>query len=206
MSPTPTDPRDVAIGLVLVSVRAGVFAGRIALLPAQLATRAPLVGGTVRRGLLALEDDGRRARAQVRAQLEAVTDTVLADPEVERVLDRALAGPLTEAIARSLVEHRVIERAAAEIAATTDIAATVAAALDSHVVLEVTDRVLASPEMQRTVQHIASSPELRRALTEQSSGLAEEMIGGLRERGETLDETAERAVRGWLRRPRPRTS
>jgi hypothetical protein len=40
-------------------------------------------------------------------------------------------------------------------------------------------------------------------LTEQSSGLAEEMVGGLRTRTETLDDAAERKVRGWLRRPRP---
>jgi uncharacterized protein YjbJ (UPF0337 family) len=40
-------------------------------------------------------------------------------------------------------------------------------------------------------------------LTEQSSGMADEMVGGLRTRTGSLDDAAERTVRGWLRRPRP---
>jgi hypothetical protein len=52
---------------------------------------------------------------------------------------------------------------------------------------------------------VATSPELRRAMTEQSSSLAEEMVGGLRDRTESLDGAAETTIRGWLRRPRPTT-
>jgi hypothetical protein len=87
-----------------------------------------------------------------------------------------------------------------------DIGQTVANALDSPVVIEITERFLASVEMQSAVAHIAATPELRQALREQSSGLAEEMVGGIRRRSEALDEKAERTVRGWWRRPRPRTT
>ena len=181
------DPRDLALGAAMVSLRVGIAAGRIALVPATLASRAPVVGPSVRRVLDAVEIDGRRTREET----------------IERSVDNLLAGPLTEAVARKLVEHRVVERAVAEIAATGDLAAIVAAALDSPEALELTDHILASPEMQRAVEHLASSPELRRALAEQSSGLAEDMVGGLRHRSESLDDAAERTVRAWLRRPRP---
>ena len=57
--------------------------------------------------------------------------------------------------------------------------------------------------MQRTIEYVASSPEVRAALTSQSTTLAEEMVSGVRTRAETFDDVAERTVRGWLRRPRP---
>jgi hypothetical protein len=78
--------------------------------------------------------------------------------------------------------------------------------LDSPVLLEITDRVMASDEMQRVIAHIASRPELRAAIAEQTSGLSEEMVAGVRQRTVSLDDVAERTVRGWLRRPRPMTT
>ncbi len=63
---------------------------------------------------------------------------------------------------------------------------------------------MASEEMNHLVAHLASSPELRAAISEQTSGLADDMVVGVRERTVTLDEVAERTVRGWLRRPRVR--
>ena len=55
---------------------------------------------------------GRLALRPVRAVAEvgrgAFTD------EAERALDGVMAGPLPEAVGRSLVEHRVVERLAAE--------------------------------------------------------------------------------------------
>ena len=50
----------------------------------------------------------------------------------------------------------------------------------------------------------AASPELRDAIAEQSAGLAQEMVAGVRTRTQSMDDLAERTVRGWLRRPRPR--
>jgi hypothetical protein len=93
--------------------------------------------------------------------------------------------PLTEHLARSLGEHRVIERIADELIAKGTVTALFDQALqaglaeqiadrllapdvlDSPVLLEITDRVMASDEMQRVIAHIASSPELRAAIAEQ---------------------------------------
>jgi hypothetical protein len=66
-----------------------------------------------------------------------------------------------------------------------------------------TERVLASPELQRVVSHVASSPEVVEALSHHTETLAEEMVNDVRDRAQRVDDLAERAVRGWLRRPRP---
>jgi hypothetical protein len=68
---------------------------------------------------------------------------------------------------------------------------------------EVTDRLLHSPEMDRIVAYVASSPELLDAVTRHTESLAEEMVDDVRRRSRSADDFVERAVRGWLRRPRP---
>jgi hypothetical protein len=188
VSATP-DSRDLAAGAAVSVFRAGVAVGRLGLAPVRVAARAPFVGPAIAE----IEARGRRTREDATEQLALVIDGVL-------------AGPLAEVVVRSLVEQRVIERVVAEVTTRMDVARAVADALDSPVVIEVTERFLASVEMQRAVAHIAGTPELRQALKDQSSGLAEEMVGGLRRRSTSMDEKAERTVRGWWRRPRPRTT
>ena len=178
-----TDARDIAVGLFATGVRAGAAAGRLALLPVRLAARAPVVGPPLQRAGEALASDGVEAQARSREQLETAAGDLLAAPEVERAVDQALAGPLTDTFARSLAKHRVAERVAAEIAASRvragrrrctrprgDAAARrpsagepglerlVIEALESRLTAEVTDRALDSPEMQRVVEHVARAP------------------------------------------------
>jgi uncharacterized RDD family membrane protein YckC len=138
-----------------------------------------------------------------RGQLEQAADGLLAAPEVARLLDQALAGPLPEELARSLVRHRVIERIAAEIAASGELERLATAALGSPRTLELTDSVLASDEMQRALRHVASSPELRGAIAEQTTGLAEDVVGGVRASATRLDDRAEQVVRRPQRVERP---
>jgi hypothetical protein len=228
-APASIDVADLAGGIALSGLRVGLAAGRVLVTPARVAARAPVIGPRVRRTTVRLATDGRVARIEGRARLEAAVAVLLAAPEVERTVDRALAGPLTEALGRSMAEHRVVERLAGELVATGAVEEALTAALEheaaprlleralatpglermlvaileSRLVPEITDRILRSREMQSVLEYIATSPELRRALTEQSSSLADEMVDGLRSRTETLDETAERKIRSWLRRPRP---
>jgi hypothetical protein len=227
--PTTHDAVDLAGGIALTGLRLGGAAGRIVLRPMRVAARAPVVGPRLRHAAAGLRAEGRAARIQGRAQLESVIAEALAAPEVERTLDRMLAGPLTEALARSLGEHRVVERLAGELVRSGAIEEALTAALEhedaqrliesalaspglerllvaileSRLVPELTERLLHSPEMHAVLEYVATSPEVRRVLTEQSSGMADEMVGGLRTRTESLDDAAERTVRGWLRRPRP---
>jgi hypothetical protein len=229
---TSTGPLDLAAGLAVGGARIGIRAGRMLLLPARLATRMPVVGARLYARAYDVGIDGQVELARGRAALENAVARVLAAPEVERTMDRALAGPLTEALARSLAEHRVAERLAGELVAKGALEEALTSALEheeaqrlleraiaspglerliitvleSRLVPELTDRILASREMQAVLEYVAKSPELRRALTEQSSSLAEEMVDGLRSRTETLDAAAETTIRGWLRRPRPSTA
>ena len=138
------------------------------------------------------------ARAAARAwrgPLEEAVDEVLSAPEIARVVDRALAGSLPEEFARSLVRHRVLERIAAELAASGELERLLTAALGSPQTLELTDRVLASDETQSALRHVASSPELRDAIAHQTTGLADEVVGGVRASALRLDDRAEQVVR-----------
>jgi uncharacterized RDD family membrane protein YckC len=146
------------------------------------------------------------ARAAARAwrgPLEEVVDEVLSAPEIARVIDRALAGSLPEEVARSLVRNRVLERIAAELAASGELERLVTAALASPRTLELTDKVLASDETGRALRHVASSPELREVVARQTTGLAEEVVGGVRASAIRLDDRAEQAVRRRARTARP---
>ena len=96
---------------------------------------------------------------------------------------------------RSLVRHRVLERIAAELAASGELERLVNAALASPQTLELTDKVLASDQTQRALGHVASSPELRDAIARQTAGLADEVIGGVRASAARLDDRAEQVVR-----------
>ena len=145
----------------------------------------------------------RAAARAWRAPIEEAVDEVLSAPEVARVLDRSLAGSLPEELARSLVRHRVLERVVAELAASGELERLVTAALASPRTNELTDKVLASDETQRALYHVASSPELRDAIAKQTTGLADEVISGLRARAEQLDDRAEEVLRRPTRAGHP---
>jgi len=226
------DTRDVALGLAVSGTRVGLAAGRVALLPARMVVRAPLLGAPLRRAARDLAHEGSLARERARIKLENSAGVVLAAPEVERAADRLLAGTLTDAVGRSLATHRVVERVAVQILAIADLDRVIGAVLDhelteravdralespglerlvtrvldSRLVDELTEQVLRSPEMGRIVEYIATNPQVVEAVTHQTQTLADEMVSDVRRRTHTVDDVVERTVRGWLRRPRPSPS
>jgi hypothetical protein len=189
-----------------------VAAYDVARLPLYFVRRLP--------GMRRLAADGAVIRARARSRLEGLIEDLLSAPEVERAIDRVIAGPIPDAVVRSLLEHRVVERVTTELVVTGELDDAIGRALESEstqrlvqtvlaspgldrMMLQATDRALSGPEMQRVIEHVAASPEIRQALTRQSTTMAEEMVAGVRTHAETLDDVAERTVRGWLRRPRP---
>jgi hypothetical protein len=182
---------DVAVGLA-------VNGARIAAVPVRLAARTPLAGAIVRQIGDNLAADGRAARTRALELAES--------PDVEYTLNRVLAGPLTDAIARSLAVNRVPERVAAQVIAELDIERVVAAVLDDERTERIVARVLESREMQLVIGHVAASPELLAALTQHTETLADEMVTDVRERAQRVDDIAERTVRRWLRHPRPQAT
>ncbi len=225
----PSRTRDVVLGMAVRGAQAGMAAGQIALLPVKAAARAPVVGPPLRRVGDDLAHQGVLARARARATAEAIAEEVLRSPELERAADGLMAGRLTDAVGRSLAEHRVVERVAVQILAIADVDRVVAAVLESELteraldralaspglerlvvqvlesrlVDELTERVLRSPEIDRIVEYVATSPQVLDAVSRQTQSLADEMVGNVRRRSQRADDVAERTVRGWLRRPRP---
>jgi len=128
-------------------------------------------------------------------------DEVLSAPEIARLIDRALDGPLPDEIARSIVRHRVIDRVVAELASSGELDRLLTAALASPRALEITDRVLASDATRHALREVAGSPEVRDAIFRQTAGLFEEVLGIVRASALHLDDRVERAVR---RRERPK--
>jgi hypothetical protein len=112
--------------------------------------------------------------------IDRVVAAVLDDERTERALERALTSPGLERLVVRVLESRLID--------------------------DLTERVLESEEMDRVIGHVAASPEILEALSHHTETLTEEMVSDVRQRAQRVDELAERTVRGWLRRPRPRTT
>jgi hypothetical protein len=181
-------------------------------LPLHVIARVPGMGRVAAEGAL--------VRARLRSRLEGIAEELLSAPELERAVDRVIAGPLPDAIVRALIEHQIVEHLAQELAASVDVETTVNTVLEhettqqliaaviaspglDQVLVQATDRALRGPELQRVIEHVAQSPEVREALQHQSTTLAQEMAEGLRSKAENLDDIAERTVHGWFRRPHP---
>ena len=77
--------------------------------------------------------------------------------------------------------------------------------LDSELLLESTARALRSEEIRLVLEWIADSPEIRKAVFQQSAGLADVVGREVRGRSASADDAAERLARSFLRR-RPRSN
>jgi hypothetical protein len=186
------DPRDVALGAAAGGLRAALAAGRVAILPAQLAMRAPVIGNPLQRLARDLAHEGALVRARTRAQLEASAEDFIVNSDLDRLI-------------AAVLDHDVTERALDRALASPGLERLVVQVLESRLVDDLTKRVLDSPEMDAVVQYIATSPEVLDAVSQQTQSLAQEMVADVRRRTQTVDDVAERRVRGWLRRPRPAT-
>jgi uncharacterized RDD family membrane protein YckC len=202
------------LGTVL---KVGTATGKVALLPFRAAARTPLVRDRAER----LAETGREVGVDVRHKLEDAAVGALETPDAERTIDRALAGPLPETIARSAVQHRVLQRVIAEMLATADRTATItpggeepgteelvqralaspalerlmADLVESTLAVQVTDQLTRSPAFHRALRNVLSSPEMRAALAEQTTGFAGEMRDAVRRRAVQVDEGAGRRAR-----------
>jgi uncharacterized RDD family membrane protein YckC len=151
------------------------------------------------------------------AERVSATAAGVFETEAERAVDAVMAGPLPEAVARSLIQRRVGERVAAEVLASVDVEGIVTSAIEDERVERVVQQVLASPAMERLLvdtlesrltieltERLLSSPELQRVvedavragLARRTATLADQMAGAAR-RG---DAALEAPVRRWLRR------
>jgi uncharacterized RDD family membrane protein YckC len=112
--------------------------------------------------------------------------------EVERAIDQMLAGPLPEQVARSIVEHRVLER----VFSAAELDQAVARALASPAVQSAAADAINSPLAEALAVHIAGSEAFSRALHEalahQTTSFGGEVAGSLRRRARAVDDSVGR--------------
>jgi uncharacterized RDD family membrane protein YckC len=144
------------------------------------------------------------------------------ESEVERATDAVLAGPLPEAVARSLVEQRVVERIVSqlvdsgeldrmvssavadarmerlvrEVAASPAVQQMLVDAVESPMAADLTERLVRRPEIQGAIEDAVGAALARRAAT-----MVDRVVGGARR----MDARLESAPRRWARRP-PRSA
>ena len=181
--PGAADPRDIVLGAAVIGVRTGARAGRVALVPLGLAMRTPVAGPLLRRRADELAESGAATRARAR-------DAVLESAALDRLLVAVIEHERTEQLVARLLESPGLVRLIVQV-------------LESELIDELTERVLHSPELERVVEYVATSPQVLDAVSHQTRSLADEMAVNVRKRAESVDDAAERTVRGWLRRPRP---
>ncbi|HEU5244235.1 MAG TPA: RDD family protein [Gaiellaceae bacterium] len=129
-----------------------------------------------------------RVAARVwRGPLEAAAEELLSTPEARRALDRTLSSPLPEELGRLLVRHRVVERVVHELVASGELERMLETTLASPESQALVDRLLASPAMGQALERVLSGPEVRAALTSQTAGFAEQVVGGARDTTAGLD-------------------
>jgi uncharacterized RDD family membrane protein YckC len=187
-----------------------------------------LIGGVGRRlvfGPVRAVVGSPRVGRVVRSNVNGVAASAggVLESEAERAVDVVLAGPFPEAMARLLVERRVVERVVSELSARGDLERMIASAagdertedlvrrvladpetermlvdvVDSRLAIKLTDRLLQSPQIQQVI-----ADAVRSGLARQTSTLADEVAAG----AHRLDARVERAPRRWARRPaRPQT-
>jgi hypothetical protein len=183
------DAADVFFGVMVTGVRVGAASARVAMVPVALAARAPVIGTALRGTAAQLATEGSHARHVALQRLEGTVAGVDLDAALTTLLEHPQMRELIDALATNPAFEQLV-----------------ADALDSRLTVELTDRVLQGPVMQHTIEHLANSPELRQVVAEQSAGMAEQAMDGVRRRSVVLDDAAERTVRGWLRRPRPQAT
>jgi uncharacterized RDD family membrane protein YckC len=129
-----------------------------------------------------------RVAARVwRRPLEAAAEELLATPEIRQALDRTLSSPLPEELGKLLVRHRVVERVVHELVESGELERTLETTLNSPQGQALVDKVLAGPAMHQALERVLSGPEVRAALTSQTAGLAEQVMGSVRDGTTGLD-------------------
>ncbi len=148
--------------------------------------------------------------------------------EAERAIDGVMAGPLPEAIGRSVIQHRVVERVVTSALETNSAGAgTAGPAVDtaqveqalrrvlenpalermltetihSEMTAQIADQIVQSPAFKRTLRDVLSSPEVRHALERQATGFGADIAAAARRNTRQVDGSLESGVRRLFRRP-----
>jgi uncharacterized RDD family membrane protein YckC len=171
---------------------------------------------------------GAAALRPVRKVAHAGRDAL--NDEAQRAIDGVMAGPLPEAVGRSLVEQHVIERTVASAVETKkaqpktegpplDLAPVeefvretlenpavermLKETISSRLTAELADAITRSPAFKQTLKNVLESPEMRHALERQTAGFGADVARATRQKARGADGGVEASVRTVVRHPRP---
>jgi uncharacterized RDD family membrane protein YckC len=122
----------------------------------------------------------RVAARVLRGPLETAVEDLLSAPEIGRLLDHALSGPLPEELALSLARNHVVERVVRKLAVDGELERLLEAALASPRTHELLDQALSSDATRHVLERAIGGPEVRAAVAHQSMGFADQVAAGLR--------------------------
>lgn len=122
----------------------------------------------------------RVAARVLRGPLETAVEDLLSAPEIGRLLDHALSGPLPEELALSLARNHVVERVVRKLAVDGELERLLEAALASPRTHELLEQALSSDATRSVLERAIGGPEVRAAMVHQSAGFAEQVAAGLR--------------------------
>jgi uncharacterized RDD family membrane protein YckC len=167
------------------------------------------------RGRRIRDASGRLVFAPARAVTASAGERL--ESELERAADAIMAGPFPEALARSVVEHHVLERVLARMVDSGELDRLLSAAVAADATERLVRQVGASPVVDRLLADVAASPKgvdlveqfvrrpefqqaiedaVRAALAARTATFRDRLIARVR----ALDARLESAPRRWMRR------
>lgn len=165
----------------------------------------------------------RPVRGLAHAGKDALTD------EAQRAIDGVMAGPLPEAVGKSLVENHVVQRVVHSAVETQRaggggdgppldlseleqalhrtlenpaVARMLRDTVSSNLTVELADAITQSPGFQRALRNALSSPEVRHALERQTTGFGHDIAAAARRKARGADGSPETFFRRLVGRPR----
>jgi uncharacterized RDD family membrane protein YckC len=111
-----------------------------------------------------------------------------------KLIDGALAAPLPEEIAHSLIDHDVVERVVREVLADVDVESELRRLARDPQVERLLMEAVDSAEAQRLLERLVASPAVRAALVQQTASFSSELAAAVCVRAERLDDDAERTA------------
>jgi uncharacterized RDD family membrane protein YckC len=122
------------------------------------------------------------------------------DVAAEEALVRALESPAIERALARLADEGRLEEVLERVVAEADAEALVSRAIDSEAADRIWTQILASEKAQMLVERVAEAPEVRAAIAQQGFGLITDIGSRVSKLTEALDDAAEDALLGLIRR------
>ena len=196
-------PRSTAALLVLAGIGAIGVGGRgiTSVAGAGRRTAGAVVGPVWRSGPLApVRNAGHSALAGLAGEGERRAARLVEEAGLDRVVSRLTDGPEIDELIARVLDSPSADRIVAEVLASPGLERHLIQVMESGLASDLTERFLASDELQRVVAQVAQSPAMRAAIAESSASLAGELADEVRTRTVAADDRAERTARRLFRR------